>query len=263
MNKILIIGKKSFIGSNLKKNLSKNFYVKSLSFEEAIKKKNSFFLKFSHVINTSIHKNYIIKNYKSVYDLDRKFILKFKKINFIYIFLNTRKIYLPKFNIKENSVLKPKCFYSKNKLKTENFLKKRIKKKLLSLRISNIIGRKFLKKNRNNHKLFFDNYLILKKNNKKIVVNDDFKDFLSIIQFSEIIGNLIERNINGIFNVSISEKIYLSEILKWIDKNFYKKIQFTNYKKDSFTLSNKKLLKKIEKKPLKSELAKFCKNIFN
>lgn len=263
MNKILIIGKKSFIGSNIKKNLSKKFSVKSLSFEDAIKKKNSYFLKYSHVINTSIHKSYINKKYKLIYDLDRRFVLKFKKIKFIYIFLNTRKIYIPKFNIKENSVKEPICFYSKNKLKTESFLKKKLKNKLLSLRISNILGKKFHKNSRNHHKLFFDNYLILRKNNKKIIVNNDFKDFLSIIQFSEIVGNLIERNVNGIFNVSISEKIYMSDILKWIDKNFYKKIQFTNYKKDSFTLSNKKLLKKIEKKPLKSELVKFCKNIFN
>ena len=35
----IYIGKKSFIGSNLKKILSKNFYVECLSFEEAIKKK--------------------------------------------------------------------------------------------------------------------------------------------------------------------------------------------------------------------------------
>ena len=43
MYKILIIGKKSFIGSNLKKILSKNFYVKCLSFEEVIKKKTPSF----------------------------------------------------------------------------------------------------------------------------------------------------------------------------------------------------------------------------
>lgn len=263
MYKILIIGKKSFIGSNLKKILPKNFYVKCLSFEEVIKKKNSYFSEYSHVINTSIHKNYINKNYKLIYDLDKRFILKFKKINFIYIFLNTRKIYLPKFNIKENSVKRPMCFYSKNKLKTEKYLKKKLKNKLLSLRTGNILGRKLIKNIRNNHKLFFDNYLILRKKNKKIVVDNDFKDFLTIVQFCRIVAILIKRNINGIFNVSISEKIYLSDILKWLDKKFYKKIEFTNYRKDSFTLSNKKLLKKIEKKPLKSELVKFCKNIFN
>ena len=43
MIKILIIGKNSFIGSNLKKFLSKNFEVVILSFEEVINKNVFFF----------------------------------------------------------------------------------------------------------------------------------------------------------------------------------------------------------------------------
>ena len=39
MNKILIIGKKSFLGSNLKKYLSKNLQLDNFSFEEIVKKK--------------------------------------------------------------------------------------------------------------------------------------------------------------------------------------------------------------------------------
>ena len=84
---------------------------------------------------------------------------------------------------------------------------------------------------------------------------------MTIVQFCKIFINLINNNVHGIYNVSISQKIYLSDILKWIDKNFFKKIEFINLRKDSFTLSNKKLLKKIDIKPLKSELIKFCKNI--
>ena len=57
MNKILIIGQNSFIGSNLKKYLSKKFNVINLSFEEVINKNETFFLNFSHVINTAIHKS--------------------------------------------------------------------------------------------------------------------------------------------------------------------------------------------------------------
>ena len=38
------------------------------------------------------------------------------------------------------------------------------------------------------------------------------------------------------------EEIYLSEILCWLDKKFYKKIKFTNHSSDSFSLNNKKLL---------------------
>lgn len=260
--KILIIGKNSFIGSNLKKYLSKFFYIENLSFEQAMKKNVSSFDEYSHIINTSIHKNYINKKYDLIYDLDRVFVQRFNKIKFIYVFFNTRKIYLPKANIKENSTKQTKCFYSKNKLTTENFLKNKLKSNFLSLRVGNIIGRKMNRNKRNVHNLFFDNYLILRKKNKRILVNDDFKDFLSINQLNQVIHNLVKKEIRGIFNVSISEKIYISELLQWIDKKFHKKIKFMNSTKDSFYLSNKKLLKHIEKKPKKSDLKKFCQSIF-
>ena len=261
MNKILIIGKNSFIGSNLKKYLSKEFKVKNLSFEDIINKKVSFFSEFSHVINTTIHKKYIYGNYNKLYDLDRKFVSRFKKISFTYIFLNSRKIYFQKENISENSFIKPISNYGRNKFKTETFLKKKLKTKLLSLRISNIIGRRIIISKRNHHKLFFDNFLAIRNYKKKIIIADDYKDFLSIIQFCKIITDLISQKINGIYNVSLSQKVYVSELVKWIDKKFYNKISFTDNRKDSFTLSNKKLLKKICVKPTKYELKKFCKKI--
>ena len=261
--KVLIIGKNSFIGSNLKKYLSKFFNVENLSFEEIMKKNISSFKSYSHIINTSLNKNYISKKYSLINDLDRIFIERFKKVKFIYVFFNTRKIYLPKENIKESSTKQTVCFYSKNKLTTENFLRNKLKSNLLSLRIGNVIGRKINKNKRNVHKLFFDNYLIYRKTNKKILVENDFKDFLSIDQFNLILKKLIKKNIKGIFNVSISEKIYISELLYWIDKKFYKKIEFIKSSKDSFYLSNKKLLKHIEKNPKKSDLKKFCQNILS
>ena len=61
MIKILIIGKKSFLGSNLNLYLSKFYEIEMLSYEQAIKKKINFFNKFTHIINTSIHANYIMK----------------------------------------------------------------------------------------------------------------------------------------------------------------------------------------------------------
>ena len=167
MNKILIIGKTSFIGTSLKKYLKKYFKIDILSFEDIEFKGTSFFYKYSHIINTSIHKNYVKNRYKEIYDLDKRFLKKFKQIKFIYIFLNTRKIYNVNFKIKENSKLNPSNNYAKNKIITEKFLKKKLKKKLLSLRIGNIIGKRIVKNKRNHHKLFFDNFLILRKKTKR------------------------------------------------------------------------------------------------
>ena len=261
MNKILIIGKKSFLGSNLKIYLSKFYKIDCYSYEKIILKNNSFFDKYSHVINTTIHKKYTKEKYNKKYDLDSNFINKFKKINFYYIYLNSRKVYLPKENINENSSISPIDNYAKNKMVTERFLQKKCKNKFISLRISNVIGKRIFKNLRNSHKLFFDNFLRYKKNNKKIIVKNDFKDFISINQFSKVIKQIIKYQIIGIYNVSIGKKIYISEIVEWLDKNLLENIEFTDIEKDSFTLSNKKLLKKIKINLSKNQLKLFCKKL--
>jgi len=262
MKKILIIGKKSFIGSNLFNLLKKNFFIKNVSFEVAIKKKKNYFSEFSHIINTSIHTNYIKEKYDKKYDLDLKFIKKFKTIKFKYIFLNSRKIYFQKENIKETDRLLPKDNYAKNKLITENFLKAKLDDKLISLRTSNIIGNRVFESSRKSHDLFFDNYLKFRKRNRKMKIKNDFKDFLSIQQFSFVLEKIINSNVNGIFNVSLSQKIYISELLKWLDIKFFQnKLVFIKSDRNSFTLSNKKLTKALNIKLYKKDLKKFCKKV--
>ena len=167
MNKILIIGKKSFLGSYLKKHLSKFYKVDNYSYEHIIEREYSFFYDYSFIINTAIHSEYIKKKYNNEFDLDKKFVNKFKKIKFKYIFFNSRKIYFQKENITERSLISPIDNYGKNKFITEKFLKKKLKRKLISLRISNILGKRIFNDNRNNHRLFLDNFLIYKKKSKK------------------------------------------------------------------------------------------------
>ena len=261
MKKILIIGKKSFLGSNLKIYLSKFYKVDSYSYEKIIGKSKSFFDDYSHIINTAIHKKYIKSSYNIKYDLDRNFLKKFIKFDFYYIYLNSRKIYRPNENIKENSIISPFENYAKNKSINEKYLIKKYKNKLISLRISNVIGKRVFKNSRNNHKLFFDNFLGYKKNKKKIIVNNDFKDFISINQFMKVVKHIIEHKIKGIYNVSLGQKVYISEIVEWLDNKFFKNIKFIDSQKDSFTLSNKKLLKKIKISLTKKQLKLFCKKL--
>lgn len=261
MKKILIIGKKSFVGSNLKKYLSKFFKVDHLSFEQVFKKKNSFFEKYTHIINASIHNSYVNKKYNKNFDLDRRFISKFNKLNFNYFFLNSRKIYFTKENISEKSKLKPQDNYSKNKLITENFLKKRIKNNLVSLRIANIIGKRIHKKYRKTHKLFFDNFIDYRKEKKKLVIKNDFKDFISIDQFNFVIKKIIQLDVIGTYNISIFKRIYISELLYWLDKKFFKRVKFIPSNDDSFTLSNQRISKKIKIRLTKKQLRLFCEKV--
>ena len=262
MKKILIIGKKSFIGSHLYTFLNKFLPVRILSYKDLILNdlKN-----YDYIINCAIHPNYFKYKYNDKFDIDIKIAKFIKKFTSKYIFLNTRKIYNQKFNIKEGANCTPIDNYSKNKLKTEKKLLKIIKKhRLISLRVSNILGKRKFLKNKRSHNLFLDNFIKYRKLNKVIKLNDCYKDFITIDFFNEVIYKIINKNIVGIFNLSLGKNIYVSEIVRWLDPNFSKKIQFNfnNRNKSSFTLNNKKLLKKIKIKISKEQVKSFCKKIF-
>ena len=139
MKKILLIGKRGFLGNYLNRFLRKKFDTKFISFKEINNLKKNLG-NYDYVINTSINKKYINNKYEKKYDNDLKIsnLLNPKKNTFIFI--SSRKVYKSKENIKENDKLKPQSNYSKNKLITENFLRNKFKSNILILRISNIIG---------------------------------------------------------------------------------------------------------------------------
>ena len=75
---------------------------------------------------------------------------------------------------------------------------------------------------------------------------------------------IIKKDLNGIFNLSIGRKIYLNDIVKWLNRYNKKKIQvikLIEYKDKSFYLNNNKLMKKIGIKNTLSELRTDCINL--
>ena len=257
MKKILIIGKRGFIGNSLSKYLKKKFSTNHKSFGD-LKKFGPNINKFDYVINTSINKKYIEKKYNEKFDNDLKISNFIKNNKTTFIFLSTRKVYKSKANISENSKLLPKTNYSKNKLISENKLKKKFNKNLIILRISNVIGDK--KKIKKIHNTFID---IFYQNLKKGFIIDnkkDFKDFISIDKFCEIMRSIIIKDLRGIYNVSIGKKIYLNDIVIWLNKFNNEEIlqKSRNIKNDCFFLNNKKLMSKIKIKNSKKELKKYC-----
>lgn len=257
MKKILIIGKRGFIGNSLAVYLKKFYNLTHRSYKETIKIKSRI-NKFDFIINTSISKNYIENKYNHKFDNDLKITSFINNPKTIYIFLSTRKVYKSQPNIKENSKLFPKSNYSKNKLITEQRLKKILGDKLLILRISNVIGDKSkIKKVHNTFlDIFFDNV------KKGFIVDnkDDFKDFISIDKFCEIIKGVITKNLKGTFNVSIGRKIYLNELIKWLNKFNKKKLKIRSKstKSECFFLNNKKLMSKINIKNSITDLKEYC-----
>ena len=268
MKRILLIGKRGFLGNHLNKYLYKKFQMKFISFKEINNFKKSI-SKYDYIINTSINRNYINKKYNKKFDNDLQIsnILDPKKN--IFIFLSSRKVYKSKENIKENDKLNPLTNYSKNKLITENFLRKKFKSNILILRISNIIGYK-LKVKKKLHKTFID--LFYEKAKKGFIYDNKkrFKDFLSVQKFSQILTMIIKKDLRGTYNVSIGKKIYLDQIIEWLNKYNRKRIKVINYnsaKNQSFYLNNKKLMSKLKMKNTLFELKKDCldlsKKLFN
>ena len=69
MKRILLVGKRGFLGNYLNKYLSKKFQIKFISFKEISNLKKTI-IKYDYIINTSINKNYINKKYHKNFDND-------------------------------------------------------------------------------------------------------------------------------------------------------------------------------------------------
>ena len=267
--KILILGKKSFIGSSLYFYFKKNHDVKIKNYESKFLKNLG---NFDFIINCCNNKNYLENKYSKKNDFDLQIAKKIKNEKTHLLLLSTRKIYNPGPNLKENSEIKCTNHYEKNKYITEKAILKIKKKNLTILRISNLIGFKF-KKNRRLHFTYLDEFLSMISMGKIIDNQGIYKDFLDIKTFSKIVNQIIKKDIQGIFNVSIGKKVYLNEFNSWLlryykDKKSLKKvIIYPKKQSESFYLNNSKLKKKINLKisiqDLKKECFKLSKKLFN
>jgi len=264
--KIIIIGKNGFIGSNLIKLLKKKFDIKSYGYRKFLNVNRKFLLNVNYVINCTSNKQYVNKKYSKKNDFDFQISKKIKDLNCKMIFLTSRKIYKLGDNLNESSKLKPNCNYSKNKLHTEKILLKNLKNRILILRISNLIGiNKFRNNNKKIHKTFIDSFFLNVQ--RGIIFNNEknYKDFLSINKFGEIIEKLINKKVVGIYNVSLGQKVYLTKLVNWLNlfnKNKYKSIDIPKgYKTECFYLNNDKIMKKINIKNKLIDLEKDCKSM--
>ena len=261
MKKILIIGKRGFIGKSLNKFLKTKHSVKLISFREALNFKQ--INKYNYVINSSTNKDYIKKKYNKNFDNDLKIVERINNKKIIYVFLSTSKVYKAKPNINEKSKLSPKSNYSKNKLMTEKILYRTLKNNLIILRISNIIGNK-LNFSKNLHKTFVDVFYERAKKGIIFDNNQNYKDFISIQKFCEIINMIIRKDLRGTFNISLGKKVFLNDIVKWLNHFNKNKFKIVNYSKapvENFYLNNKKLMSKIKITNNLESLKKDCLNL--
>jgi len=260
--KLILIGKNSFLSNILFKRLKKKIKIKKISLKDFYKIKK--LQDYSHICNLATHPNYLSKKYSCKFDIDIRILNKIKKLNLKYIFISSRKVYKMKFNITEKDKLYPKDIYSSNKIITEKKLKKILKERLIILRVSNVLGEK-IKNIKRVHKTFLDNYINYLKDNKIYYYCNDFKDFITEKMFADIFFLILKKNVFGTFKISLGKKIYIREILKWLNYENHQKQKFIlNIKKkpnDSFTLNNNKIKKITRLQALKKDVEVFCKNL--
>ena len=111
--------------------------------------------------------------------------------------------------------------------------------------------------------------------NKDFIVNKKIIIVIKVTTLSleriKIFCKLIKKNSTGTYNVSIGKKIYLNQIIKWLNyynKNDYKHVELQKtHNNDSFTLNNQKLMNKISIPnrivDLKNDCKMISKNFFN
>ena len=258
--KIIIVGYKSFIQSNLSKHLKKKYNIKKVKFKN-LKEYNSNNADF--IINCSNSKSFFYKKYSKNFDRNLKIANLIKKTRTKLILLSTRQVYDPKLNITERSKLKPINIYAKNCLKSENSCKKIIKNRLLILRLSNVIGYEIGNKKKSSlmsiiiksikkKEIFFDNNYILKK------------DFLPIKYLCLCIEKLIQKQIIGIVNIGTGIPMTVKEFIKIIvDLNRVNiKIKLKNNFKDKhFCYKLNKFEKLTKIKINKKQLLKYFSNL--
>ena len=75
---------------------------------------------------------------------------------------------------------------------------------------------------------------------------------------------VIKKDLHGTFNLSIGRKVYVNDIVEWLNKFNKKKIKvikLREYKDGNFYLNNSKLMKKIRIKNTLNELRTDCMNL--
>ncbi len=178
-----------------------------------------------------------------------KYLIKKKKY---FIFFSTEYVYAGNLgNYSERSKIGNSLLYAKQKIKVEEYLKKKNYKKFAIVRIAKTYGDKI------NDNTIFTNFL--KKSSKKKIIKvakDQFFSALYINDLVKILDIFINQTITGLYNISGDEKISRLEYLKKLKKKFKldieiipKKFQFLSINRNiplNVTMNNNKIKTKIK-----------------
>lgn len=250
-NRIILIGSTGFLGKNIANNFKKNlvkFNSKNLNLKKIhnIKKVATKF-KNSTIIYAAGMKRTRGDNFQN-FNLNLKlfnnlfgffFENKPKKL----IFLSSAEVYgfyKGKKKINENTNLKPATMYSKSKMIQENIIKffaPKIGYNYIILRLPGVYGKDIENQN-------IISKLVGALNKKKYfelkTSGNELRDYIYVNDVAKIIYKLTKKKLNNlILNLATGKSFKILQIIKYIEKNFKKKInikKIINKKNEEYNL---------------------------
>ena len=273
---ILISGASGRIGSDLVRNLSKNFKIIAIynSKKKLIKLKNVMWIKHNfekkllikfknvpkYIIHCAVNQKYLQNNNKRYFqknNLIMENIIDFANKNKIQLILNLSSVdvygFINKHFVNENYSPKKPNIYGKMKLKLEKKLYKE-NINFVNLRLPGVL----CKKEQNFERPWLNKIIYKIKKNENINIFNQNKRFNNIIDTNEIarlFRHIIKKKliVRDTYNFASSNPLQLNKILKLIRNKLDSKSKFfeeKNNAKNSFYISVKKIEKKLNFKTL-------------
>lgn len=177
------------------------------------------------------------------------------KIGWFFLASTSHVYSSQKKKIKENFKVNPLTYYGKTK-----YLAEREVIKLSKMKMNYCIGRIFSTTNINQRTNYFipDIKKKIKNSKKKLILSNlnHYRDFISISDISKIIFVLWEKKFKGILNIATGKSRRLDFLAKIIAKKYKKKIIIKKQNQPTYLIANNKLLKKIYKKKINTNIKK-------
>ncbi|MDB4846729.1 SDR family oxidoreductase [Pelagibacteraceae bacterium] len=187
-------------------------------------------------------------------------IIKYKNIKWLF-YSSTSHVYnFSKNRISEDGIIKPISKYGLTKLKGENYIKKKLNKK-----ISFCIGRIFSFTSVNQIKDYVIPGIMSKVKSKKNKIffknTNHLRDFLCVSDICKAIKILIHKKSTGTYNIGSGNKVLISDIIKLIFKKYKKEYLIKNTSKQTCLVANNSKIKKLNWQPTK-DIKEIVKELF-
>ena len=235
VNKILVVGKNSFIGQNFS-NQSSN--IDLISHKEI---STTDFSPYGTVVNCSISPDFRTKKYEEQNDIDFIVAKKSHENACHFVMLSTRKVYGQSNDLvtyTESSEIKPVDSYSENKYITENKIQSNFGNYTI-LRASNVFG------NEHGRNSFLGFCLTQLKKNDKIVfdLSDKIKkDFIHVNEVSKVLKIVCDAKKTGTYNLSSNYALEVGDVAKNLIEGYGSgSFEYGEKIIDQFVLDNNKL----------------------